>query len=358
MELGKKRLSVKQKRKSTGDIITNASTGTADNPSRAEPWPASSEKHASPLLPSYKPTDFQVTLCEFGIEAAELFDEGMKTQELLFSSDFLAYTDPSGDDDTVDSSSILTPPLLSVGADAFAVEDLKLGAIGSGTKTRCNCLQTIVGLLEALDEFVLSDKALHNNPGSTSPSADSSRPPSRCHSYLHSHGLMTIYNIDEALAHHKVAVTQCFQVLRCTDCHTARAEHISLLRRVAEKLVHLSDRIVAAYLQTPPPSPGSQDQATIAHNHTMTGSAGGGGRKQPRAFFGRYPTDEDEWECLVRVLINIRLRSLNTLLAGVRQSAGSTVQGRLPAAETRLRTLVGHLQCSVRGLGSAASGHI
>ncbi len=91
----------------------------------------------------------------------------------------------------------------------------------------------------------------------------------------------------------------------------------------------------------------------------MTGTAGGGGGKQPRAFFGRYPADEDEWECLVRVLINIRLRSLNTLLAGVRKSAGSTVQvGRLQAAETLLRTLMGHLQCSVRGLGSAASGHI
>ncbi|KAM7203156.1 hypothetical protein V8F20_004098 [Naviculisporaceae sp. PSN 640] len=235
----------------------------------------------------------------------------------------------------------------------------------ASSTSSCNCLPTIVMMLEELDAL-LSPQSLGNL----------------------SLAVITNATLDDTLASLKTAIAHAAQILRCTRCH-ARGEHMALLTRVCEMLVRLCERIVLSYLQQPsastsattslptPPlsvslhrnslsvsgtSPNTPT-TTDSHSHGImmsppgnnnvngNGNNNNNNNNTQTVFFGRYKTDASEWECLMRVLISMQLKSLSSLLAGVRRSASSTQLSRLQSAEAQVRTLASQLQCSTRGLG-------
>ncbi|KAF4536462.1 C6 zinc finger domain containing protein [Lasiodiplodia theobromae] len=167
----------------------------------------------------------------------------------------------------------------------------------------CGCLATLVELLEELDT--------------------PARP-----------------TLDAALASHKLFLKRALRVLHCSSCHS-RSEHLVLLTRVCDKLVRLCERIVLSYLQA--------DSSSM----TLTSSSPPTPDYFPyppteSLFLGCYETDASEWGSLVCVILSLQLRSLGSLLAGVRRSASLAQQPRLQQAEAKLRLLVDRLQARVR----------
>ncbi|EOD47381.1 putative c6 zinc finger domain protein [Neofusicoccum parvum UCRNP2] len=205
------------------------------------------------------------------------------------------------------ASALLPSPALSSPAAGSAVDASK----------PCGCLATVVELLEELDALA--------------------RP-----------------TLDVALASHKLFLNRALRVLNCSGCR-ARSEHMVLLTRVCDKLVRLAERIVLSYLQLDAAAPTPRSSLTSTSSSACSLS-------QPPSpsfpcppaeslFLGCYETDPSEWDSLVRVILSLQLRSLGTLLAGVRRSASSPQQPRLQVAETKVRLLADELQRYTRSLG-------
>lgn len=151
--------------------------------------------------------------------------------------------------------------------------------------------------------------------------------------------------LDSALASHKEALNHCNAMLRCAKC-TARSENMMLLAFVCEKLVTLCEKVLGNY--TGQPRPGDE---FLKRQGDGMASEGGGTGCCAKVLFGEYGVDLPlEWDCLIRVLIILQLKSLGNLLARIKMMASSAVRGAqlsvLLAAKRRVRNVVALFQQS------------
>lgn len=126
--------------------------------------------------------------------------------------------------------------------------------------------------------------------------------------------------VDEILAYHRHAVGNGNEVLSCRSC-CSRSEYVTLLTIVSEKLVTLSDRIVAAFICH------LQGQDEL-ENQDLVDISGEwrNGRKGMR--LGEYEVETPkEWACLITAVITLQLKELMTHIRKVRAVAASTRRG-------------------------------
>jgi hypothetical protein len=174
-------------------------------------------------------------------------------------------------------------------------------AVSHHSQSICQCLQTMVILLEELE----------NKSRAIDPTA-----------------------LDSAMAYHKEALTQCNDMLHCARC-SARSEYMMLLTVVCEKLVALCEKALHQYLEHIVQSP----------------KRPGENSSRQRIFLGDYEIDlTHEWEYLIKMLIVFQLRSLGRLLGKMKTQASSAIRGSqlqlLLATERRLRKMTVSLQRS------------
>lgn len=151
--------------------------------------------------------------------------------------------------------------------------------------------------------------------------------------------------LDSGLASHKEALNHCNAMLRCAQC-TTRSENMMLLAFVCEKLVTLCEKVVGKYKGQPHPG----HDFLRRQGDGMT-SKGGSSGCSAAVVFGDYGVDLPlEWDCVIRVLIILQLKSLGNLLARMKMMASSTVRGAqlsvLLAAERRVGNVVALFQQS------------
>lgn len=142
----------------------------------------------------------------------------------------------------------------------------------------CDCLQTSVFLLEELEK----------KTSSTEPNV-----------------------LDSVLAHHKDALNHCNTMLCCPRC-TIRSENMMLLAVFCEKMVGLCEKVIYTYLR---------------HVHIMSRRDRISEeimKSRQKLFIGDYEVDvPHEWECLMRMLIILQLRSLRSLVIRMKMIASS-----------------------------------
>ena len=144
---------------------------------------------------------------------------------------------------------------------------------------QCLCLQTVVPLLEELE-----DRA-----NSVDPQA-----------------------LTSILAWKKEARNHCEAMLRCTCC-TARSDYMMLLAVVCDKLVTLCEKVVHRYLS-------STGQRLSDQKSGVT--------SQHKLFVGDYEVDTPgEWMYIMRVLIMLQLGSMGTLLGKMKSIASTALRG-------------------------------
>jgi hypothetical protein len=145
--------------------------------------------------------------------------------------------------------------------------------------------------------------------------------------------------LDSILAFHKEALKQCTTMLLCSHC-TSRSENMMLLAIVGQKLASLCETIVIKHQQQSL-SPSQPITESSSSNKPGGISPGSTTKYRGQVFFGDYEVDDCfEWECLIRSLIMLQLRSLRYFLSRMKMVAFSTLTGTqlktIEAAERRL----------------------
>ena len=178
----------------------------------------------------------------------------------------------------------------------------------------CNCLLTIVTLLEKLENV---REAVDKNV------------------------------LDFALAVHKTSLGHCRAILRCGSC-ISKPEYFKLLALVSEKLVTLCEMIVNYSLQS---------------TGDATKTPPGVREKQQRMVsFGQYRIDQQsEMDCVTRVLVSLQIRALWSLLVDMKKVAPSAEISKLSVNERRLEVAIerafGDIEQSAKEGNSEVSYH-
>ena len=140
--------------------------------------------------------------------------------------------------------------------------------------------------------------------------------------------------LDTILSTQREALTHCTSVLKCLTCG-GRPEYILLLGLVTERLATVYETIMHLYL----------DDVRLDRKHNpYTPSS-----LSRNISIGRYEiSSPEEWTSLMRVLILLQLKTLGTLLAGMRTAiARAPSPAQLPlvqATEQRVQSLMQRLQ--------------
>ncbi len=123
--------------------------------------------------------------------------------------------------------------------------------------------------------------------------------------------------LDSILASQKKAFTRCNSVLSCSTC-VARSEYILLLGLITERLATLLEVTVTLYLKE---VQRRSDFGASPHGKHFSRTSSDESNK---VFLGRYEIESlEEWSSLIRVLVVLQLRSLWTLLGGMKKAAAA-----------------------------------
>ena len=180
----------------------------------------------------------------------------------------------------------------------------------------CQCLQSILGLLEELE-----------NRASTTDA----------------------YTMDSALAYHKEALNHCIHMVRCSAC-TARSDYMMLLGVVSDKLITSYEQIINENTESAQKGVESNERGSGIASSSSPSSGVGGGAGEAReklarvVSLGYYQIDgPTEWEYVMRVLILLQVRQVFDLLARMQHIAEETLRGPQVSAtrmrEQRLKTI-------------------
>lgn len=206
-------------------------------------------------------------------------------------------------------SSYVAPPSAAMMANAYFPSHTRSSSENipspASSQSMCGCLQTVVGLLEDLDANTVSGAAA----------------------------------IDSMLSSQKEALDYSKNMLACMQC-AARSEHMTLLNFVATKMVALCEQIVERYVahtQNPTAAEDFRQLNLARRNSSHRGSPGAdaasaaamAAASNPTAaavganmFLGDYEVNSPvEWDYLVRVLIVLQLRGLQSFLAEMKKVA-------------------------------------
>lgn len=209
----------------------------------------------------------------------------------------------------------------------------KLHPLPTNDKSTCKCLQTILSLIEELENRACT------TGGQT---------------------------LDSILAYQKEALRHCIRVVHCSTC-TARSDHMILLGVVSDKLITSYEHVIAGNMESflrgmrrnnshHNTDMGTEDEEAGAAGSGKSSSSsngaeragerdggdddvdGGGRSLRPRTVsFGCYKIDsQTEWEYVVRVLMTLQLRQVLGLLGSMQTIAEGTSRGPQIAA-IRLR---------------------
>ena len=171
----------------------------------------------------------------------------------------------------------------------------------------CQCLQSILGLLEELE-----------NRASTTDA----------------------YTMDSVLAYHKEALNHCIHMVRCSAC-IARSDYMMLLGVVSDKLITSYEQITNKNTESAQKGVENNERGTGISSSSSSGVGGGGGQAREGlarvVSLGYYKIDcPTEWEYVMRVLILLQVRQVFELLARMQHIAEETSRGPQVSA-TRMR---------------------
>ncbi|KAF2113822.1 hypothetical protein BDV96DRAFT_118214 [Lophiotrema nucula] len=134
--------------------------------------------------------------------------------------------------------------------------------------------------------------------------------------------------LDLMLASHKEALKSCQRLLQCYGC-TTKPESVMLLTFVCDKLVELCAKTVSRFMSC------SRATAALYSDHSKI--ADKCKLLYEETTVGEYVvSSREEWECLIRALVGLQLRSLRELIGKMKELAPSV----LP--ESRFSKLVAH----------------
>ncbi|KAK4032619.1 hypothetical protein C8A01DRAFT_40943 [Parachaetomium inaequale] len=204
----------------------------------------------------------------------------------------------------------------------------------------CKCLQRGIFLLDDLESLL-------DNTGCRDP-----------------HAVQRLGELHSALGSHKEAVKYAASMVQCAAC-SSRAESRILLSLLADRLILLCEKIVAAYLDavrtwdetTPLPPDLGFNSGT--NNTSDTAPRGSGAPRNGGAcssssssasqqllhtlFFGEYEIDSpDEWSMLMGNLIKLQLRALHSLVGSIARSNQTRI--KLEDAAGKITSLLHSLQ--------------
>ena len=145
--------------------------------------------------------------------------------------------------------------------------------------------------------------------------------------------------LDSILAWQKRALAHCSTVLSCSTC-VARSEYILLLGLITERLATLCESTVCLYSKEVLRRSNFRISSNGKH-HSRTSS-----EEFSTVFLGRYEIDSsEEWSSLIRVVIVLQLRSLRSLLRGMKKAAtAGTNATQLPMVQATERRVDGLIQ--------------
>jgi hypothetical protein len=166
-------------------------------------------------------------------------------------------------------------------------------------------------------------------------------------------------HLDSILAFHKEALNQCATMVLCSNC-TSRSENMMLLAIVCQKLTSLCETIVIKYQQQSlapsqhvTESPSARKPGGSYFSNDNRSRSGSTTKYRSHIFFGDYEIDSCiEWDCMIRSLIVLQLRSLRDFLTRMKMVATSKLRGAqlktIEAAEKRLGSVLQILrQCEL-----------
>jgi hypothetical protein len=156
--------------------------------------------------------------------------------------------------------------------------------------------------------------------------------------------LVNSAELDAILAGQKEALGHSGLVLNCASC-IARPEYMLFLGLISEKVATLCELIVTKYT--------TEIQRHSEHERSFFSDNGAllkktfNGRKT--VFLGDYKIESPvEWDCLIRVLIALQLRSFGTFLTEMRRIAAlgpnPTQVFKVQATERRIGNLIQKLR--------------
>lgn len=145
---------------------------------------------------------------------------------------------------------------------------------------------------------------------------------------------MESYTLDAVLAHQKLALKHCNNMVRCLAC-IARSDYMMLLVIVVGKLVDSCEQVVTKLVN--------------CFSTKVSGEAQTACEKAPKMQFGQYEIDTPtEQEYVSRVLTALQLKNVLDVLAKMLTIAASASRGShlsaLRATDQRIRGMVERLR--------------
>lgn len=166
------------------------------------------------------------------------------------------------------------------------------------------------------------------------------------------HNTVTSQGLDAGLASHKEALRYGQALLDCHRCR-ARPEHMTILKFLTDKLVGLSEQIVAEYTRrlllhhTAAYEPGATGATITAGTggDTDHDARGNGGAPPWPAVLGSYEVDSTrEWDALIGALIELQLEALHSLVDSMKAVSRSmrwdAMHGKAAATQRRIAPML------------------
>lgn len=213
------------------------------------------------------------------------------------------------------SACTISPPLLNTRQKDSKAQNKAWSSLpqDQSQQTACKCLQSIVSLLEELE-----------NRAST----------------------IDTHPLDSVLAYQKEALNHCSRMVGCSPC-AARSDYMMLLGVVSDKLISSYEHVITKHTEsTRKRVDNNEDEDGTSSSSSSSFRAGteGGAEYTRIVSFGCYKIDgAAEWKYVSRVLITLQLRQVFGLLAQMQHIAERTARGPQVSAlrirEQRLKAI-------------------